>query len=296
MRPDAKFAAVSGFATEEATVSNNTHPHSGVEIVELTGETLLLSVLKLLAALEKGGDNIGEELRKVVLKHARHHAEEQEAALAKARGAKLNAVERLGHHVVEVWREVLLADRLRERPDSVHRDPTELLFLTLAGKHEEVLKALHRWLEVWQELLLRCVGRAADGANDNRLDREGRSVEEDDQTFHDEVEVLVNDVVQDLEQRVEGSAGRALGDGVVDELHHSRDQERVLRSAFLLQPLAQTADGHTTSFPHGPVAILQTRLNDRPDLSHERSHELAATLNRDTECEHRTTALSRVGG
>ena len=186
--------------------------------MELTGETLLLSVLKLLAALEKGGDNIGEELRKVVLKHARHHAEEQEAALAETRAAQDDTSGSVLHHIRKVRAEHLLAHGLGERANGVHGDATELLLLAFSGEGQELLEVVHGRLEVWQELLPGRVRSAADGADDDLLEGDRGGREKTGETLHDGLEVLVDHTTENLEESIESCACGPLGSGVVDEL------------------------------------------------------------------------------
>ncbi len=78
---------------------------------------------------------------------------------------------------------------------------------------------VHRRLEVGHEALLGGVGGAADGAGDDRLDGDGRSLEEAGEALHDELQVELDGLVEDLQQGIERGARGALGSGVVDEVH-----------------------------------------------------------------------------
>ena len=123
------------------------------------------------------------------------------------------------HHLREVGAEHLLPNRLRERADRVHRDPTELGLLALSGEGQEGREVVHRRLEVRHEALLGGVGGAADGAGDDRLDGDGGGLEEAGEALHDELQVELDGLVEDLQQGIERSARGALGGRVVDEVH-----------------------------------------------------------------------------
>ena len=69
--------------------------------------------------------------------------------------------------------------------------------------------------------MLRSVRRGADGAHHDSLDLDRRSLEEAGETIHDELQVLLDVVVEDLEETVERSTRLALCLGVLDELHDS---------------------------------------------------------------------------
>ena len=64
--------------------------------------------------------------------------------------------------------------------------------------------------------------------------------------------------------------------------------------AFILEPLAQAADGDACSLSHAGVHILESCVDDRPDAIHERDHELGAALDGDAECEHTAAAKVRI--
>ena len=68
----------------------------------------------------------------------------------------------------------------------------------------------------------------------------------------------------------------------------------MLRDTLVLEPLAQAADSDATGFAHTGIRILETRLNDRPHLTHQWRHELAASFNGDAEREHGSTTGSWV--
>lgn len=70
----------------------------------------------------------------------------------------------------------------------------------------------------------------------------------------------------------------------------------MLGHTWVLEPLAEAADSNASSLPDGPVRVLEASLNERPDLVHERSHELAAALNRNTEGEHGSATMSGFAG
>lgn len=207
-------------------------------------------MFSLLAARDERWDDLLQIRRDVVFEDARDNTEEQETAFPKTRAAELNAIKRNLHHILEVWLEVLLADRLRERADGVHSDSTELLLFTLAAQKEEVLEALHNAREIREELLAGRVGRAADGADDDGLDGDGCGVEQANHLLHDHLEVRADVLVHDLEQRVERGARVALRDGIVHELHDRRHKDRVLRRALFLEPLAEAADRDAARLAH----------------------------------------------
>jgi hypothetical protein len=70
----------------------------------------------------------------------------------------------------------------------------------------------------------------------------------------------------------------------------------VLRYTRLLKPLAKAADSNAGSLPDGRITVLESSLNERPDLVHKRGHELAAPFHRDTESKHCTPTMGRVCG
>lgn len=251
-------------------------------------------MLGLLETREQRGDDLGQVRRELLTEYAGHDAEEQEAALLEAGATELDAGERLLHHARKVWAKLLLADCVGERADRVHRNPAELLLLALARKHEEMLEAVHRLREVGQELVLGRVRGATDRAYDDRLDRDRRSLEEACKTLHDQGEVLLDRVRQDLQDGVEGGAGGALGCGIIDKLHDRRDKDVVLLRAVILEPLAQTCDGDARGLAHAGVGVPETSLDERPHLVHERRHVLGAALDGNTKRKHGTAAARGV--
>lgn len=64
---------------------------------------------------------------------------------------------------------------------------------------------------------------------------------------------------------------------------------------LILKPLTQAADGNAGSLPNAGIWVLETSLDDGPNLVHERSHEFAAPLNTDTKSKNSTAAASRIG-
>jgi hypothetical protein len=64
---------------------------------------------------------------------------------------------------------------------------------------------------------------------------------------------------------------------------------------LILEPLAQAADGNAGSLPDAGFWVLETSLDDGPNLIHEGGHELAASLNADTKGKNSTAAASRIG-
>jgi hypothetical protein len=101
-------------------------------------------------------------------------------------------------------------------------------------------------------------------------------------------------VMEDLQEGIESSASRLLGDGVVDQGHDAGHENLVLSGARLLEPLAKAADRNASSLPDGAVGILETSLNEGPDLIHEGSHKLAAALDGNAEREHGAATVSGV--
>ena len=73
-----------------------------------------------------------------------------------------------------------------------------------------------------------------------------------------------------------------------------RNENGVALDAFILEPLAQTANGDACGLAHAGVHVLESCVDDRPDAIHERDHELGAALDGDAECEHTPTAEIRV--
>lgn len=70
----------------------------------------------------------------------------------------------------------------------------------------------------------------------------------------------------------------------------------MLGNTRLFKPLAKAADGNAGRLPDRTIIVIQTSLNEGPDLIHERCHELAATLNGDTESKHSTSAMRGLSG
>jgi len=193
---------------------------------------VLFTVLILVAALEKSGDNTLEVRGKLLLEDLRHHAKEEEAALPEASTTHGKTVEGLGHHVGEVGAEVLLSNSLGEGADGIHGDATELSLLPILSECQKVGEDGNGGLEIGDESLLRGVGGAADSPSDDRLDRDGGGLEQTSKLLHDEVEILVDVLMEDLEKGVESGASSLLCDLVVDEVHDGlrECQQRVCES------------------------------------------------------------------
>jgi hypothetical protein len=68
----------------------------------------------------------------------------------------------------------------------------------------------------------------------------------------------------------------------------------MLGNALILQPLAQTADSNAGGLPDRSITVLETSLNNWPDVAHQRRHELAAALHGNAKCKHCATAIVRV--
>lgn len=92
-----------------------------------------------------------------------------------------------------------LAPCLRGRPNSVHHDATELDLVALAGEGEEELDTVHGGLEVRKKLLLGGMSGRTNGADTDELDWCGSSLEKTGETLHDEVEVSLDVLVEDLD-------------------------------------------------------------------------------------------------
>lgn len=73
-----------------------------------------------------------------------------------------------------------------------------------------------------------------------------------------------------------------------------RDEDRVSRLAFFLQPFAQATDSNTASFADGGIGIIQSTLDDWPNLAHERSHVFTAAFHCNTKSKHRTSAIAGI--
>lgn len=73
-----------------------------------------------------------------------------------------------------------------------------------------------------------------------------------------------------------------------------RNKNGVLGRTLVLEPLAQAADGDTGSLPDGGIGILETSLDDGPDLAHEGGHVLAASLNANSKRENGSTTVAWV--
>lgn len=63
----------------------------------------------------------------------------------------------------------------------------------------------------------------------------------------------------------------------------------MLRRDLVLQSLAQARYGDTARLAYAGILVTQAGLDERPDLVHERCHELTTTFDRDTKREHGTT-------
>jgi hypothetical protein len=74
-----------------------------------------------------------------------------------------------------------------------------------------------------------------------------------------------------------------------------RNKNSVLRNALFLQPLAQAADSDAGRLSDRVITILETSLNNRPNVAHQRRHELAAALHGYAKRKHCTTAIVRIG-
>lgn len=189
--------------------------------LKTSSKLTLFALFRLGTALKKRGHDVRQVHGKFILEHLGHHAKEQEAALAKAGAAELEALERLLHHLREVRAEHILAHGLRESTDRVDSNTTKLDLLALVRQDQEVLQVLHRRLEVWHEPILGGVGGATDGPNNDGLGGDRRGSEERIEALHDAGKVEVDMVMEDLEQGIKCGASRTLGIRIVDESHDS---------------------------------------------------------------------------
>jgi hypothetical protein len=73
-----------------------------------------------------------------------------------------------------------------------------------------------------------------------------------------------------------------------------RNECSMFRRALLLQPLAQAADSNASSVPDRGVDVLDTSLDNGPDLAYYRSHVFATTLNDNTKSKHGAAAIVRI--
>lgn len=73
-----------------------------------------------------------------------------------------------------------------------------------------------------------------------------------------------------------------------------RNKNGVLCNTLILQPLAQTADSNACGLPDRGFTVLETSLDNWPDMAHQGRHELAAALHGHTKCKHSTTTIVRV--
>ncbi|KAI3483200.1 hypothetical protein L1887_53980 [Cichorium endivia] len=99
----------------------------------------------------------------------------------------------------------------------------------------------------------------------------------------------------DLEERVEGGAGRSLSGRVVDELHDDGQKRGVLGSALLLEHLAKAAERDAGGLADDGVAVLETGLDEGPEVVHVGADVLGAALDGDTKGHHGGLAVVRVG-
>jgi hypothetical protein len=58
-----------------------------------------------------------------------------------------------------------------------------------------------------------------------------------------------------------------------------RDKNCMLRCTLFIQRFTETTNSDTASFPNIRIWVLQTSLDERPDLLHARTHEFTAALN-----------------
>lgn len=176
-------------------------------------------MFSLLTALNESWDDVWKVGCEFVTENPGHDTKEQEAALPQPGTSQLDSVEGLLHHVTKVWTERVLAHCFCERADGIHRDAAQFLLFTLACKHKEVFEAIHRWLEVGQELLLRCMGSTSNGTDDHGLHGSWRRVEKDYEALHQQREILVNGISKDFQQGIKSGARGTLGDRIVHQLH-----------------------------------------------------------------------------
>lgn len=200
--------------------------------------------------------------------------------------------ERGFHHVVEVRTEDVGTNGIGNRTDSVSSDTTEIALL-FVGKLNEGNETLDGLLKVRDELVFSGVGGRSNGTSDGDLDRCGTVLKEDKETFHEEGKVVNNVVTEDLEVRVQTCAGILLGGGVDNEVEEDlklaqsstrtyRNNAGMSSSTLFCQPLAQASKSDTSCLSDNDLLVLQTTLDDSPELVNMRSDEITTSLNRHT--------------
>jgi hypothetical protein len=76
-------------------------------------------------------------------------------------------------------------------------------------------------LEVWKETLFGSMCSTPNGTSDHSLDRKWGSLKKSSKTLHNELKILVNDIMKNLKKSIKCSARRSLGFGIIDQIHDS---------------------------------------------------------------------------
>jgi hypothetical protein len=252
----------------------------------LRGLSVLDELVRVLALLARGNESrndLRQVGRKLALEDLSHDTEEDEAGLSKTGVVHGESLEGGLHELVEVRVEDLGADGVRDRTDSVGSDTSEIELLVGSLQSKEGYQSLNGLVEVGLKLLLGGVGSRANGTGDGDLDGDLATFQEDKESLHEEGQVVDNVVTQNLEVRVETSASLPLGSIVNDEVEEDGNDRLVLGSALLGEPLAETAESDTGSSSNDNLGVLETSLDDRPELVDMGSDVVGATLDNNTE-------------
>lgn len=110
------------------------------------------------------------------------------------------AVNACVNHILEVRAERVAPDRFCKHPNCVHRDPRAAQSPRVCSSAARTTRAVG-WPR--HEGIAAGMSRAAEGADDDGLDLQGRSVDESGECLHKRVEVLLDGVAQDFERRIQ---------------------------------------------------------------------------------------------
>ena len=172
--------------------------------------------LVLLTRGDQSLHNVGKVDRELVLEDLGHGGEEDERALPQPGVVEDETLESELDERLEVGPEDVLSDGLGDGTKGVGGDSSKIGLLSLVLKSQERLHSSDGGLEVGDESVLGSVSGRSNSSGDGGSNGDGSVLEEDEESLHEEREVVGDRVAEDLEVGVEGGASRLLGEGIGD--------------------------------------------------------------------------------
>jgi len=180
----------------------------------LTGQVLV--GLVLLTRGDQSLHNVGKVDRELVLENLGHGGEEDEGALPQPRVVEDETLEGELDERLEVRPEDVLSDGLGDGSEGVGGDSSKVGLLSLVLESQEGLHSSDGGLEVGDESVLGSVSGRSDGSGDGGSNGDGSVLEENEESLHQEREVVGDRVAEDLEVGIESGASGLLSEGIGD--------------------------------------------------------------------------------